>query len=135
LIFASDVMTNGGYVVPKNKALTGSDPLGDYFLVCFHLSFIDYFDEYFLPHIRKKRPEASREAVIESLGLQSIEGYIRSAAKMGVITNENDFILDQGEIEYLRRIFGDRALIYPGGGIWEILNPGQMVEFINFFKR
>jgi hypothetical protein len=136
LIFASDVMTNGGYVVPKNRVLTGSDPLGDYFLVCFHLSFIDYFDEYFLPHIRKKKPGISREAVIESLGLQSIEGYIRSSAKMGVITNENDFILDQGEIEYLRRIFGNRALIYPRGGhLGNLEYRDNMVEFINFFKR
>jgi len=136
LIFASDVMTNGGYVVPKNKVLTGSDPLGDYFLVCFHLSFIDYFDEYFVPHIRKKRPGISRQAVIESLGLQSIEGYIGSAAKMGVITNENDFILDRGEIEYLRRVFGSRALIYPRGGhLGNLEYRDNMVEFINFFKR
>lgn len=136
LIFASDVMTNGGYVVPKNKALTGSDPLGDYFLVCFHLSFMDYFDEYFLPYMRKKQPGISRQAVIDSLGLLSIEGYIKSADKMGVITNENDFILDRGEIEYLRRIFGDRALIYPWGGhLGNLEYRDNMDEFINFFKR
>ncbi len=136
LIFASDVMTNGGYVVPKNKVLTISDPLGNYFLVCFHLSFVDYFDEYFLPYIRKKQPGISKEAVIESLGLPSIEGYISSSAKMGVITNENDFILDRGEIEYLRRVFGNRALIYPRGGhLGNLEYRDNMVELINFFKR
>jgi hypothetical protein len=33
MIFSSDVMTNSGYVVPKNRILTAIDPLGDYFLV------------------------------------------------------------------------------------------------------
>ncbi|HEY3276326.1 MAG TPA: hypothetical protein VGJ94_06865, partial [Syntrophorhabdaceae bacterium] len=56
MIFASDVMTNGGYVVPKNRVLTSTDPLGDYFLVCVHLSFLNYFDEYFTPYFQKKRP-------------------------------------------------------------------------------
>jgi hypothetical protein len=97
---------------------------------------MDYFDEYFLPHIRKKQPGVSRQAVIESLGLPSIEGYISSSAKMGVITNENDFILDRGEIEYLRRVFGNRALIYPWGGhLGNLEYRDNMVEFINFFKR
>ncbi|MEN6464789.1 MAG: alpha/beta hydrolase [Syntrophaceae bacterium] len=136
LIFASDVMTRGGYVVPKNRELTGSDPLGDYFLVCFHLSFLDYFDEYFYPYMRKKRPGMSREALIESLGLPSIEGYLRSSPKIGVVTNENDFILDRGEIDYLRRLFGDRAVIYPRGGhLGNLEYRDNMVEFINFFKR
>jgi len=136
LIFASDVMTRGGYVVPKNRELTGSDPLGDYFLVCFHLSFLDYFDEYFYPYMRKKRPGISREALIESLGLPSIEGYLRSSPKIGVVTNENDFILDRGEIDYLRRLFGDRAVIYPRGGhLGNLEYRDNMVEFINFFKR
>lgn len=136
LIFASDVMTNGGYVVPGNKELTGSDPLGEYFVVCFHLSFLNYFDEFFYPYIQKKQPGISREAVIESLGLKSIEGYLGSAAKIGVITNENDFILDQGEVEYLRRLFGARAVIYPRGGhLGNLEYRENAAEFINFFKQ
>jgi pimeloyl-ACP methyl ester carboxylesterase len=136
LIFASDVMTRGNYVVPGNRELTGSDPLGDYFLVCFHLRFLDYFDEYFYPYIRKRQPGTTREALIESLGLQGIEGYLRSSRGIGVITNENDFILDRGEIDYLRRLFGDRALIYPRGGhLGNFEYRDNMDEFVNFFKR
>jgi len=136
LIFASDVMTRGGYVVPKNRELTGSDRLGDYFLVCFHLSFMDYFDEYFYPYKRKQHPGLSRADLIDSLGLPSIEGFLRSSSKIGVVTNENDFILDRGEVDYLRRVFGERAVVYPRGGhLGNLEYRDNMEEFISFFKR
>ncbi|MCX5733473.1 MAG: alpha/beta fold hydrolase [candidate division NC10 bacterium] len=56
MIFASDLMTNGGYVVPKHKVLVQSDLLEDYFQVCVHLSFLDYFNEYFYPYFLMLRP-------------------------------------------------------------------------------
>lgn len=136
LIFASDVMTNGGYVVSRNRVLTGADPLGDYFVTCIHLSFLDYFDEFFMPYMQKKRPGITRGEVIDLLGLQSIEGYLKSTLKIGAITNENDFILSPEEIDYLRKLFGERAIIYPRGGhMGNLEYRDNMVEFINFFDR
>lgn len=116
MIFASDVMTNGGYVVPKNKVLKNSDSLEDYFWTSLHLSFLDYFNEYFVPYFQSKCPGLSREKLIEELSLKSIEGYLASSAKIGVITNEDDFILAPGELDYLRRVLGSRIKIYPSGG-------------------
>jgi len=116
MIFTSDAMTNGGYVIPKNKVLKNSDPLGDYFWTYLHLSFLDYFNEYFYPHFRKVRPELTREELIESLSLKKLENYLTSSTRIGVITNEDDFILAPGELDYLRRVFGSRIKIYPSGG-------------------
>ena len=116
MIFASDVMANGGYVVPKNRVLTSNSLLSDYFWVSVHLSFLDYFDEYFYPYFRQRRPGLTREAFIHSLGLRSIEGYLKSSPKFGVITNEDDFILAPGEVDYLREVFGERIKVYPRGG-------------------
>jgi hypothetical protein len=116
MIFASDVMTNGGYVVPKNRVLSNTESLTDYFWVAIHLSFFQYFDEYFLPYFQKKRPGLTREALIEAQSLKSIEGYLKSSRKFGVMTNENDFILKPGDLDYLRQLFGERAKIYPIGG-------------------
>jgi hypothetical protein len=116
MIFASDVMTNGGYVVPKNRVLTNSDDLGPYYRVSTHLSFIDYFDEYFLPYFKSKRPGLTRDALIAAQGLQSIEPYLKSNQKIGAITNENDFILSDGDRGYLKQLFGERTKIYPRGG-------------------
>jgi len=116
MIFSSDVMTGGGYVVPKNRVLKATDSLFDYFLVSSHLSFFDYFNEYFYPHFLKKRPGLTREALIASESLRSIDGYLRSSRKIGVMTNENDFILTPADLVYLKDLFGAQAKIYPRGG-------------------
>ncbi|HQO79240.1 MAG TPA: alpha/beta hydrolase [Thermodesulfobacteriota bacterium] len=135
MVFSSDVMINGGYVVPKNRILTVADPLGDYFLVCIHLSFINYFDEYFYPYFQRQRPGLTREALIESLGLKCIEGYLASSPKFGVITNEDDFILAPGEMDYLRQLFGERVKIYPRGGhLGNLEYRDNMEYFVGFFK-
>ena len=116
MIFSSDVMTNGGYVVPKNRVLANGDDLTGYMRTSTHLSFIDYFDEYMFPYFKSKRPGLTREAYIASLGLKSIEPYLKSNQKVGVITNENDFILSNEDRDYLKQLFGERTKIYPRGG-------------------
>jgi pimeloyl-ACP methyl ester carboxylesterase len=116
MIFASDVMAHGGYVVPKNRDLKNSDSLDDYFWTFLHLSFLDYFNEYFFPYFRSSHPGLTKEELLEALSLRSIESYLATSAKIGVITNEDDFILAPGEIDYLRRVFGSRLKVYPCGG-------------------
>jgi len=116
MIFAFDVMTHGGYVVPKNRELKNSDSLEDYFWTCLHLSFLDYFNEYFVPYFQSRQPGRTKEELLETLSLRSIENYLASSAKIGVITNEDDFILAPGELDYLRRVFGPRLKVYPRGG-------------------
>ena len=116
MIFASDAMTHGGYVVPKNRDLRNSDSLEDYFWTSLHLSFLDYFNEYFVPYFQSRHPGLTREELLETLSIKSIESYLASSAKIGVITNEDDFILAPGELDYLRRVFGPRLKVYPCGG-------------------
>ncbi|MBJ6725090.1 alpha/beta fold hydrolase family protein [Geomesophilobacter sediminis] len=116
MIFVSDVMTRGGYVVPANRVLKNSDSLSDYFWASLHLSFLDYFNEYFVPYFQNRDPGLTREDLIEALSIQSIESYLATSGKVGVITNEDDFILAPDEVDYLRRVFGPRLKVYPCGG-------------------
>jgi hypothetical protein len=135
LIFSSDVMNGGGYVVPKNLKLKVTDSLFDYFLVSSHLSFFNYFNEYFYPHFQKLRPGLTREALIASESLKSIDPYLRSSKKFGVMTNENDFILAPNELAYLKELFGARTKVYPRGGHMGNLeykeNQAYMVRFFS----
>jgi len=136
MIFASDVMTNSGYVVPKNRVLSPTDPIADYFLVSTHLSFFEYFNEYFYPYFQKQRPGLTKQALIDANSLRSIEGYLKSSAKFGVMTNENDFILTKADLEYLRQLFGERAKIYPRGGhLGNLEFKDNMAYIVDFFKR
>lgn len=116
MIFTSDVMTNGGYIVPKNRVLGSTDSLREYVRVANHLSFLDYFHEYFYPYFEKKRPGLTKEAMIQSLGLKHIEGYLKNNPKFHVMTNENDFILSDADRDYLTQLFGEQTIIYPYGG-------------------
>jgi hypothetical protein len=134
-IFASDVMTNSGYVVPKNRVLTPTDSIFDYFLVSTHLSFINYVDEYLYPYFKTQRPGLSRQAFIDSQSLRSIEGYLKSSPKFGVMTNENDFILTRGDLEFLQQLFGERAKIYPRGGhLGNLEYKDNLAYMVEFFK-
>ena len=54
MIFSSDVMTNSGYVVPKNRVLSPTDSLFDYFLVSTHLSFYRLFQRVLLSLLPEK---------------------------------------------------------------------------------
>jgi hypothetical protein len=135
MIFASDVMTNSGYVVPKNRVLSPTDSIYDYFLVSTHLSFYDYFNEYFYPYFQKRRPGLTKQALIESQSLRSIEGYLKSSAKIGVMANENDFILTRDELEYLRQLFAERAKIYQRGGhLGNLEYKDNLAYMVDFFK-
>jgi hypothetical protein len=137
MIFTSDVMTNSGYVVPKNRVLSSSDSLREYMRVSNHLSFIDYFNEYFYPYFAKKRPGLTKEALIQSLGLKSIEPYLKGNPKFFVMTNENDFILSNADRDYLKELFGERTILYPVGGhlgnLEYVENIKQMNDVIGIF--
>jgi hypothetical protein len=136
MIFSSDVMTNGGYVVPKNKVLTTSDDLTGYFRISSHLSFLDYFNEYFYPYFQSKRPGLTKEALIASMSLKSIETYLKSSQKFGVITNENDFILSPEEVDYLKQLFGERTKIYPRGGhLGNLEYKDNLAYAVDFFNQ
>ncbi|MDO9068780.1 MAG: alpha/beta hydrolase [Deltaproteobacteria bacterium] len=135
LIFSSDVMTNSGYVVPKNRVLSPTDSLFDYFLVSCHLSFFDYFNEYLFPYFQTVRPGLTRQAFIDSMSLRSIEGYLKPSDKFGLMANENDFILTREELDYLRHIFGERAKIYPRGGhLGNLEYKENLAYMVDFFK-
>ncbi len=139
MIFTSDVMTNGGYVIPKNRVLKFNDDLSDYMRVSNHLSFIDYFNEYFYPYFQKKRPGLTKQTLIDSLSLKNIEGYLKGNPKFSSMTNQNDFILTDEDRSYLRELFGERAVVYPVGGHLGNLefapNMAYMTDFFSMFKK
>jgi len=135
MIFASDVMTNGGYVVPKNRVLEPNEPLADYFMVCTHLSYLQYFDEYFYPYMKRQRPQLTRDALVRLESLTSIEGYLKSTDKFGVMANRNDFLMSPEELSYLQRLFGERAKVYPTGGhLGNLEYKDNLAYMVGFFR-
>jgi hypothetical protein len=116
MAFTSDLMTDAGYIKPKNVSFTKNTSPCKYQAVAHRLGFTDFFHVYFYPYHKAKNPDLSRAELIDQMSLYSIEDYLRSADKIEVMHNQDDLILEPGEIDFFPRVFGDRAKIYPKGG-------------------
>ena len=116
MIFTADVVSKAGYLVPKDHQLTNTSPLSDYFKVGARLRFQQYMEEFFFPFYRAKEPDLTLQDLIDEASLLSIESYLSQSDKIIVLHNEDDIILEPGESAEFKRIFGDRALLFPSGG-------------------
>lgn len=116
LALTSDIMNNAGYIKPKNLRLTKYSSIHPYDKVAMRLGFTDYVHAFFYPHYKARDPSLTREGLIEQMNLADIEEYLRGTTKIEVMHNQDDLILEPGEIEFFRRVFGERAKIYPYGG-------------------
>jgi pimeloyl-ACP methyl ester carboxylesterase len=116
LVFASDVMTDFGYVKPKGLELDRYADLTTYNRVVSRLGFTDYYHDFFYPFYKQDYPDMSRDEFIAAISLTQIADYLRSSEKITVMHNQDDIILETGEIEFFNEVFGDRATIYPHGG-------------------
>jgi pimeloyl-ACP methyl ester carboxylesterase len=135
MVFASDVLTRAGYVIPSNLELGRHDSMTDYSKVFMRLSFLDYFKGIFLPHFKKQDPGLKEADLIQKMSLKHIENYLRTSPKLGLIHNEDDIILRPGEIDYLRDVFGSRAHIFPHGGhCGNMAYPDNTAAMIEFFS-
>ena len=136
MIFASDVMTQAGFVVPKGLELSNSDPLDEYLQTLSYISFVKYVDEFLLPATRARDPAMTLKSLVEGSGLKSIAPYLSRSDKIAVMTNADDVILRPGDIDYLRQLFGPRATIFPHGGHCGNIDQRQVVATMtNYFTR
>lgn len=136
MIFASDILTNGGYILPKNHELRKTESTTDYFKVAARISFTDYFSERFYPYFREQQPGTTKESLIHDTSLKSIADYLRSSDKIAVMHNQDDIILAPGEIDFFRNTFQSRAQIYPKGGHCGNMAYRDNVEhMVNYFKN
>ena len=66
----------------------------------------------------------------------AIEDYLKSASKIGLVTNVDDLILAPGEVDYLKKVFQARAKIYPKGGHCGNMDHKDNVAYmIDFFRN
>jgi len=135
MVFASDLMSQAGYVVPKGLKLKRYHSRTKYIKVLSRLSFLDYFRGLFLPYFQAKDPSITEPELIRQMSLRSIDDYLRTSPKFGLIGNEDDIILLPGEIDYLRDLFGDRAKIFPyGGHCGNMAYPDNVKAMLDFFQ-
>ena len=129
-------MTNAGLIVPKNLVLGSADSLYEYFRVASYTTFVDYFDYLLFPYYKAKYPELTQQRAIEIDSLYYIEAYLRNSPKIGLMGNEDDFILSPLELNFLKNVFGSRAKIYPYGGHCGNMSYTENVDYmLNFLNN
>ena len=70
------------------------------------------------------------------MSLESIASYLRKTNKIAMMTNEDDFILAPGEVDFLSEVFGARATIWPTGGHCGNMEQKDVVAFmVNYFQK
>ena len=136
MAFTSDVMTRFGLVVPPDKVLRTTDSTTPYIDKLLRVSFMDYFDDFFLPYHKARNPSLTRDQLIDELSLRNIETYLRGAEKIAMTTNDDDLILAPNEVDWLRDVFGSRAKIWPTGGHCGNMEHKDFVAYmVDYFKQ
>lgn len=133
--FAADLLTDSGKIVSPEHEPSPSDSLERYLLRSFSMSFADYMDELLLPYYNRGPRGLTREQLIHEGELQRIDDYLARAKNIGVVTNEDELILDQQELAFLRTTFGERATIFENGGHMGNLAHHEVTAVIRRFFR
>ena len=98
-------------------------------------TFVDYFQKLVLPYWQQSHPDDGEADAVRKWSLTGIEGYLRSTHKISVMHNRNDIILGPGDIDFLERVMGDRATIYPlGGHLGNMEYERNVNDMLAFFK-
>ncbi len=116
MTFASDVMTHSGKIVRASEKLTSGDTLTGYFKQSLYWGFSDYFDQILLPYLQKRSSSMTKEQLKYALSLESIDHYLTTTTTVQAITNADDFILNEKDLDFLANTLGQRLTVYPYGG-------------------
>ncbi|MGI9328112.1 MAG: hypothetical protein ACR2PZ_23020 [Pseudomonadales bacterium] len=116
MIFTADLMTNFGFIKPKELVLPADADLGPYTEVAMRVGFTDYFHEFMWPFYEDQYPNMDRQAFAEAQSLVAIADYLQNADNIFAVHNQDDIILARNEIEFFHQTFGDRLKVYPVGG-------------------
>jgi hypothetical protein len=88
-------------------------------------SYHDYFEKFVIPYYWMRGMDATAEALKEAGDLRTYEAALRGNADIRVIVNQNDFLLADEDLTWLRATFGEERLTVfaQGGHLGNFSNP------------
>lgn len=135
IVFTSDLVNRRGGIVPADAKITEGTSLTPYFRQALLCNFNCYIRTQLLPFWREHFDGTDLPALIRDTSLHGLEDYLKTATKVGVMTNADDLILGPGDLGFLRATFGDRLTVFPRGGHLGNLtyreNVAAMLEFLH----
>jgi acetyl esterase/lipase len=116
MAFTADVLRGGGAIVEQGTQLGRYTSLTRWLRPSSRFDFDDYVQRILLPELRKSQPQATLEAVARASSLYPLAEELAGDPRVAVWTSDDDFILSQAELDWLRAIFGARLHVAGGGG-------------------
>ena len=135
LNFISDFM-NKSHVYTKNpEKVNKYTNMREYFKAVNFATFDDYVNKLGFPYYKKYNNKFTIEDLKKEASLRVIEDYLRTSPKIAAVTNADELILNEKDINYLKDVFKDRLVIYPKGGhcgnMFYKENVDVMLKFVN----
>ncbi|MDD7985582.1 VacJ family lipoprotein [Lentisphaera marina] len=101
--YQEEIMANNEFT-PKNGLY---DTLSQY-------SWEDYYTHFVMPTLQETG--LTEEQVAKEVSLKSLTEKLKSNDRVYVFTNQNDFLNEEGSVEWIKSTFGDRATVFEEGG-------------------
>jgi len=135
LNFISDFITKSHIYTKNPEKVDKFTNMKEYFKAVNFATFEDYVNKIGFPYYKKYNKNFTIEDLKREASLRVIEDYLRTSPKIAAVTNADELILNEKDIDYLKDIFKDRLIIYPKGGhcgnMFYKENVDVMVKFIN----
>ena len=135
LNFISDFITKSHVYTKNPDKVNKYTNMKEYFKTVNFATFEDYVNKVGFPYYKKYNKDFSIEDLKREASLRVIEDYLRTSPKIGAVTNADELILNEKDINYLKDVFKDRLVIYPKGGhcgnMFYKENVDVMVKFVN----
>ena len=135
LNFISDFITKSHVYTKNPDKVNKYTNMKEYFKEVNFATFEDYVNKVGFPYYKKYNKDFSIEDLKREASLRVIEDYLRTSPKIAAVTNADELILNEKDINYLKDVFKDRLVIYPKGGhcgnMFYKENVDVMVKFVN----
>ena len=135
LNFISDFITKSHIYTKNPEKVDKFTNMKEYFKAVNFATFEDYVNKIGFPYYKKYNKDFTIEDLKREASLRVIEDYLRTSPKIAAVTNADELILNEKDIDYLKDIFKDRLIINPKGGhcgnMFYKENVDVMVKFIN----
>jgi len=135
LNFISDFITKSHVYTKNPEKVNKFTNMKEYFKAVNFATFEDYVNKIGFPYYKKYNKDFSIEDLKREASLRVIEEYLRTSPKIAAVTNADELILNEKDINYLKDVFKDRLIIYPKGGhcgnMFYKENVDVMVKFVN----
>ena len=135
LNFISDFITKSHVYTKNPEKVNKFTNMKEYLKAVNFATFEDYVNKIGFPYYKKFNKDFTIEDLKREASLKVIEDYLRTSTKIAAVTNADELILNEKDIDYLKDVFKDRLIIYPKGGhcgnMFYKENVDVMVKFVN----